>query len=59
MTKKDYELVAKSISKTLSGVEDGEELLVIMRVVDNLVESFKADNPRFNESRFRKACQSY
>lgn len=48
MTKKDYERAA-AIVQTI-GVDQ-------WRFVDCFVEFFKGDNPRFDESRFRFACQ--
>lgn len=59
MTKKDYELIADSLKNSwLSSVkfptEDNQEFY--QRVVIRLGHNLEAENPRFNEKKFFKAC---
>lgn len=52
MTKKDYELIAKTIRTTYeNGDLDGYFTLVF-----DLADAFKANNPRFSENKFLEAC---
>lgn len=51
MSKKDYEKAATIIQRERS-IGDNEKACL----VSTFVEFFSADNPAFNEVRFRKAC---
>lgn len=60
MTRKDYELIAGSISKLAQGL-DREEYLrhylpVIRELVNDLSTRLEIENPRFNRHIFWKAC---
>lgn len=69
MTKKDYIRAAQLLQKKHKEVIDASNFLeaagmdsrleaVVDKVVDIFVEFFQADNPRFDEARFRDACKS-
>lgn len=55
MTKKDYEKAAKMIRTQMSwgATKDGANATVVQA----FTEFFREDNPRFDEERFRYACQ--
>lgn len=50
MTKKNYEAAAKVIRENYSN----QQFVEVM--ITSFIEFFAADNPRFNEDKFRKAC---
>jgi len=52
MTKKDYELIARTIAGLPFGHSDK------MKVADEFSFQLRRDNPRFNEEKFLKACNS-
>jgi len=52
MTRKDYQLIAQAVRKTM----DGEYLS--LAIIDIFIEELSADNPRFDAEKFRKACLS-
>jgi hypothetical protein len=52
MNEKDYQGAVKIIQAT-NTIEGEYQILV-----DAFVEFFKADNPKFNEDKFRKACDN-
>jgi len=54
MTKKDYLRAAEVIRTELWVRNDDERELL----VGTFIDFFQGDNPRFNEERFRKACQN-
>lgn len=55
MTKKNYEKAAKIVRSTRQQMGRGHEATVQL-IEESFVELFKDDNPRFNEERFRFAC---
>lgn len=67
MTKKDYELIAKAIKGRRDNTWNldklgwtGNEICIGISVIDDLSEFLAHDlskqNPRFNRSKFLKAC---
>lgn len=59
MTKKDYELIARWLKYTM--YDDGQvntelEVAGIEQVCENLAIAFEQNNPKFNRSKFLKAC---
>lgn len=56
MTKKHFEAIAKLAREVRA--EDNDECAVgaVNSMVDGLCKIFKAENPRFDEARFREAC---
>lgn len=52
MTKKDYIIIAEAINGSLLQ----NDLLDSFMLKNRLVKALKADNPRFDEQRFIKAC---
>ncbi len=64
MTKKDYELIARSIAESFKDSRDfggGRVAADAMReiayhIVSNLASAMAHDNPRFDSARFMKAC---
>lgn len=65
MTKKDYILAAKIVTTLrlearyphITRNQKILELKLAQRMEDLLVTIFREDNARFDETRFRKACQ--
>lgn len=55
MTKKDYELIARSIFVDRGIVEENQKK-VVDYVAKGLAEQFKAMNPRFDSIKFLVAC---
>jgi hypothetical protein len=58
MTRKDYEAIAKDIKTTLETLEEGEHSAkrVLLIFLSNFTEYMKEDNPRFDMTKFVKAC---
>ena len=61
MTKRDFELIANSINNVrCRAYEHGETntggLSALQELTDRLVLNFQAENPRFKEETFKKAC---
>lgn len=56
MTRKDYELIARSIKWEISGFYGELERTAIASTVERLARAFAAENPRFDRERFIKAC---
>lgn len=63
MTKKDYELIAKSINLTLLDMATGisrESMDIVIttgsKMANDLSDALQADNPRFDRQRFLAAC---
>jgi hypothetical protein len=60
MTKKDYELIAKTILPSV--IEAGLfgasriRMLVVEEIAYNLAYAFKQENSRFDHAKFLKAC---
>jgi len=54
MTKKDYEKIADTLARLAS--YEGTDKVTLEVVVIELGQIMQADNPRFNFSRFYKAC---
>lgn len=63
MTKQDYIALAKIIKENSSYAVTNVYDLLPTRVMetnkflDDLCQTLKADNPRFDEDKFRKACE--
>lgn len=55
MTKKDYELIARSIYVDRDVLEEGQKK-VADYIAKGLAEQFTAMNPRFDSVRFLIAC---
>jgi phosphohistidine phosphatase SixA len=60
MTRKDYQLIAGTISKLMQGL-NGEECFkghipVVRELVNSLSDKLEEDNPRFNRATFWRAC---
>ena len=59
MTRKDYQLIAGSISKLVQGLRSEEyfihHLPVIRELVNELSDQLAMDNPRFNRAKFWNA----
>ncbi len=55
MTRKDYELIARSIFVDRETVEESQKKVVDF-VAKGLAHQFKAMNPRFDSIRFLLAC---
>jgi hypothetical protein len=53
MTRHDYEKAAKIVRQDFT--TNGDIFTKLM--VENFVRLFRDDNPRFDEHRFRQACQ--
>jgi hypothetical protein len=56
MSRKHYERAAE-IVRELRASDDATARDNACRVVDAFVELFSADNPRFDQGRFRAACR--
>ena len=54
MTRKDYIAIAEAVRYSLDPSEEG--MLDGPLLVERLVRVFAEDNPRFDPSRFREAC---
>jgi hypothetical protein len=55
MTRKDYEMIARSIYVDRELVEESQRK-VVDYIAKGLAEQFAAMNPRFDSYRFLKAC---
>lgn len=65
MTRKDYELIARTLRTLREELENNkdngyefEDLIDIEGVALRLASSFQADNPRFQASKFLKAVRA-
>lgn len=64
MTRKDYELIARAISSATDEIESsadsdafkGGMRYMRSRIISTLCSAMSADNPAFDESKFRAAC---
>lgn len=59
MTRKDYVLIAKEIKMLIAqekSVADVGYNNGVRETVNVLCRALKADNPKFNEAKFKKAC---
>lgn len=57
MTRKDYELIAKTIHATRFGHDHDEDATRgIDAVAEALTTQLKRDNPNFDRERFLRAC---
>jgi hypothetical protein len=67
MTRKDYVLLAAAIRESkdfwwnggFAGMSDQEIKIIltaIARTTDSIAKTLQAENPRFNEEQFKKAC---
>lgn len=60
MTKKDYELVADTISDLLDKAREGTDMNRHFRqVARKLAAAFAEDNPKFDSNKFLKACEPH
>ena len=57
MTKKHFEAIAKLAREIRESDADECAQGAVDGFVDGFCELFKAENPNFNEARFREACQ--
>ena len=53
MTKKDYKMIAEAINRTCRKTD----WMPIYTLEEELCETFKQDNPRFDRERFLAACR--
>lgn len=53
MTRKDYVVVAEILADFKSGIDNQ---IVFQDMVDEFADFFAADNPNFNLTKFREAC---
>ena len=58
MTRKDY-IATADILDTLVATATDESMPNILDAIDEFAEMFKADNERFNRTRFLNACGVY
>lgn len=56
MTKKDYELIARSIFVDISAMKTDAEIAGAQAIAMGLAEQLQAMNPRFDRGRFLDAC---
>lgn len=63
MTRKDYELIAAAIKATHDRIDqqtdfshNGEQQRGVRRTAAHLADALAHDNPRFDRTRFLKAC---
>ncbi len=57
MTRKDYEAMAKEIKHTMEYLEgEHSPSRVFLLFLGNFTEYMKEENPRFDDSKFLKAC---
>ena len=56
MTRKDYELIAKAIRETFNEFDCTRNIVLRDRLIGDFAYELKATNPRFDKSRFIKAC---
>ena len=57
MTRKDYEAMAQDIKHTIEHLEgDYSPSRVFLLFLENFTEYMKEDNPKFDISKFFKAC---
>ena len=63
MTKKDYELIAKGMHRAYAKLASDPNVdwrvrdhLMIRTIINELAAQLKSDNPRFDRSKFVKAC---
>jgi len=59
MGKKDYELIAQGIAEARKETNTvlGSGYCINL-VMENLIRDFHKENPNFNRSRFRRACNA-
>jgi len=55
MTRKDYQMIAATIANSTLFAHSIAET-ALREVVLNLCKAFRADNPRFDDIKFTKAC---
>lgn len=64
MSKKDYQAIAAAIYRTRSRHAaftqhfDGVKYSAFDSLVEEMIETLAADNPRFQADRFREACET-
>jgi hypothetical protein len=57
MTRKDYVLIAQTLSDLMADFNNGgEDSVSLSLVAEELATALEADNPRFNRARFLDAC---
>lgn len=57
MSKKDYELIAATLSKVVDMVETPGASVAAWEAVSALADAFADDNPRFNRQKFIDAVK--
>ena len=57
MTRKDYQLIAKTINDLMADFNNcGDDSVSLALVSQELASALQADNPRFDTARFLTAC---
>ncbi len=56
MTRKDYEAFARAVSKMVFGSTNGTEIEASRECAELIADVCKADNPKFDRTRFLRAC---
>lgn len=56
MTRKDYELIARTLAEANANTMDAHERWVVYQVTRDLATALAAENPRFDTDRFVKAA---
>jgi len=56
MTKKDYELIAETLSGLQEKAIQNGHIATYEMIVENLATSLETDNPRFDRDLFFRAC---
>lgn len=59
MTRKDYVATAEILEVLVASTDTIDELNLIIDAVDQFAEMFAKDNPRFDRTRFVRACGIY
>jgi hypothetical protein len=63
MTRKDYELIARSLRDSIADIRDFNIVAsrddideIVSHITENVASALQSDNPRFYTARFLKAC---
>jgi cell fate (sporulation/competence/biofilm development) regulator YmcA (YheA/YmcA/DUF963 family) len=59
MTRKDYIATADILETMVSSTDTVEEMNLAIDAIDAFAEMFAKDNPRFDRTRFVRACGIY
>lgn len=57
MTKRHYIAMADLLRKELELCENREQVGVVESIRDRMAAMFAEENPRFDEARFKEACE--